>query len=207
MNAPSPDPPGEPALRCFVALPLPEQMTTHLRHRVERTRRVILDRSVRFTDPARWHITLAFLAGVPPRRVPGLREQLTAAVASLPAAPELRLAGSGRFGTTAAWVGIRQVDDETGEWLESTANTVRHACRRAGASPDRGPWRAHLTVARRHRGSAAQVRAGLSAVAAELGDYAGPPWRPAQIVLYQSVLGPRPVHSPLLSLPVIRASP
>lgn len=195
---------GEAPLRCFVALPLPAAVVSHLQEHLEPARGAIDadDRSVRFTDPVRWHVTLAFPGNVRSWRMERLGAELASAVAQLPPPPQVQLAGSGRFGANAAWVGIREVNQADSGWLARAADAVRQACRRAGATPDLTRWRGHMTVARRHRGTPAEVRDALARVAAALADYEGPLWRPGQIVLYESRLGPRPVHTPVVSCEV-----
>ncbi len=115
-----------------------------------------------------WHITLAFLGEAP---VPVL-----GSVAAAHPPLRLALAGSGRFGR-AVWVGVA---GDVGR-LAVLAADVQAAC---GLTDDR-PYRPHLTIA----------RSGLDP--APLSAYAGPPFEVDRLLLVQSVLGQRAVHTVL----------
>jgi RNA 2',3'-cyclic 3'-phosphodiesterase len=138
---------------------------------------------LRWTGPAAWHVTLAFLgevgedtaAALPPRleraahRHPGLSLSFAAAGA-FPSAGRARVLWTGIHGDRGA--------------LEALARSVAAGARRAGAPPpDEGrKFRPHLTLARCR--APADVRPLVEALAR----YAGTPWTAAEIHLIRSHL-------------------
>lgn len=99
--------------RCFVAVPIGET----LRSSLEDARAPWLERpdlqELRWTDPARWHLTLAFLGDVEPERVPRVIER-AADVARRHAPLRLPTGGLGAFRSPSegrvAWYGIGDPD-------------------------------------------------------------------------------------------------
>jgi RNA 2',3'-cyclic 3'-phosphodiesterase len=145
--------------------------------------------NVRLAPPERWHLTMAFLGDVDPIRVPDARDALGKAVAGWSAtAPELRLAGGGRFGRgrfTIMWAGVG------GDVAAVTllAKSVRRQLKRARLPFDDKPFRPHLTLARPSgRLGPAEVAADLAALRA----YQGPSWTVGELQLVRSHLGPDP---------------
>lgn len=137
---------------------------------------------LRWTDRHQWHLTLAFCAEVPERRLDDLTEAL-AATASRHHAPILRLAGAGAFpnpyDARVLWTGVEQVRGD----LDKVASGIRTACSSAGATPDGTRFHPHLTLGRFHRPSEATrwIRA--------LDAYEGPVWQASEVVLVESHLG------------------
>jgi 2'-5' RNA ligase len=62
--------------RCFVAVPIGEELRASLTSYVEQLRRSPLADAWRWTDPASWHITLAFLGDIAPSSVPVVADAL-----------------------------------------------------------------------------------------------------------------------------------
>ncbi|MDX6228186.1 MAG: 2,3-cyclic 3-phosphodiesterase [Frankiales bacterium] len=122
---------------------------------------------LRATPAAQLHLTLAFLGEVP--SADGLLLGLEA-VTGL-AAPELRLAGSGSFGS-AVWLGVHG-DLLSLRRLARTAQDVAGQC---GVEVDRHQWRPHLTIGR------GRVPAAFEA-------YEGPTARWGEVRLVRSRLG------------------
>ncbi len=152
----------------------------------------------RWSDPARWHLTLAFAPAAPDRVLDELHDRLEA-VASSASPTSLALAGGGCFpGVTRArvlWCGVRG-----GEGLAPLARSVRSAAAVAGAAPEGGPFRPHLTLARFPRPVEGTRWVRL------LEGYAGPEWVPDEVVLVESHLprgrGHHPRHEVLARFPV-----
>lgn len=128
--------------RCFVALPIGADLRASLAAAREEWRASPDLGDLRWTDPAGWHVTLAFL---------GLIDAASAAAAakalrSLPPRASLRLAGGGVGGFPSsrrgrvAWYGIADPDGA----LSALAAEVR----RAVGVPGDHPLRPHLTLAR-----------------------------------------------------------
>ena len=162
-------------MRTFVAVRPPAAALAHLH-----------EQRVRWpSDPARWHLTLAFLGEVddPGRLVPPL-----AAVCSRTGALRLRLAGSGRFGRAGpVWVGV---DGDVGA-LAALAGEGARACRGHGVEVERRPYRPHLTVG---RGGVPDPRS--------LAAYAGPAWTASEVEVVVSSLGRTVRHEVVARLPL-----
>lgn len=155
-------------MRLFVALRPPREAIEHLRTQLPQWP----------GDPARWHVTLAFLGDdADPVRV---HEQVGAAVAGRPAV-DLHLEGSGSFGRGPVWIGL-------GGDLPALHDLAAAVMDATGTRSDR-PYRPHLTVGRR----VPQQR---------LGTYRGPAWRATEVELVRSDLHPRVVHTVLERYPL-----
>lgn len=188
--------------RLFVAVVPPPAAREHLRETLAALPEPLRqDPDLRWTAPERWHITLAFLGQVPGPLLTRLRQELAPAVADVAPLPPLALRGAGHFGRTAAWIGVGPADTSQAQsdHLRRLARSVRRACRAARCPPDDDQWRAHLTIARTRRGATASM---LSVLSRHLVDYAGPPWRAAEVMLVESFLGPSPQHVPVAAWPL-----
>jgi 2'-5' RNA ligase len=127
-----------------VAVPVPPGLRRSLRAAVARWRAEPGAPDLRWTDPAGWHVTLAFLGRTDPATVPEIAEALAAAVR--PA--EGFTVTTGRLGAfprpgaaLSAWVGITDPDGRLGELAAAVQAVV--------LPPDRRrPLRAHLTLGR-----------------------------------------------------------
>lgn len=182
-------------MRLFAAVVPPPQALTDLEDFLE-PRRVV--DGPRWTRPDQWHLTLAFMSAVHERAVEGLVERLEEATSTRPSV-RLALSGGGCFpDVTRAkvlWCGLRN-----GEQLEPLARAVRSAASVAGAAPQGGPFRPHLTLARFQRPVEGTRWVRL------LEGYVGPEWTASEVVLVQSHLprerGHRPHHEVLARLPL-----
>ena len=172
-------------MRLFVAVVPPPGAVEDLDRFLEPRRDVA---GPRWSDPARWHLTLAFIPSAPERVLDGLGDRLQA-VASGWSPTSLALAGGGCFpDVTRArvlWCGVRG-----GEALAPLARSVRSAAAVVGAAPDGGPFRPHLTLARFARPVEGTRWVRL------LDGYAGPGWVADEVVLVQSHLPRRRGHHP-----------
>lgn len=133
---------------------------------------------LRWTEPAGWHLTLAFLGQVDATLLPALDERLGRACRRY-GPYELRLGGGGRFGDRTLWAGAQ--GDLVG--IARLAGAVRGASRKAGApAAEEHGFHPHLTLARaRHPGQAR-----LKPLAEHLGGYQGPPWTADTVALVRS---------------------
>jgi RNA 2',3'-cyclic 3'-phosphodiesterase len=137
-----------------------------------------------------WHVTLAFLGEVDEDRVAAVHTAVGRAVDGRPA-PQLCLAGGGRFGRgrfTLLWVGVQS------EELGGLARSVRRELKRARLPYDDKPFQPHLTVA---RPGDRLDRAEVDADRAALAGYRGPAWRAETVELIRSHLGPKPSYDHL----------
>ncbi|HEY7718133.1 MAG TPA: RNA 2',3'-cyclic phosphodiesterase [Pedococcus sp.] len=188
-------------MRLFVALVPPEEALEHLAAFVEPRRDA--GGPLRWTDPAQWHLTLAFMGHAPERVLDDLHVRL-ARVCSRHAPLPLRFAGGGTFPAPYAarvvWAGV----EHEGDGLRHLARGIRGVCAKAGAAPEGGPFRPHLTLARCRRPVEATRWLRV------LEGYAGPAWTASEATLVASHLGEgrggRPRHEPLASFPLGRVA-
>ncbi|HEY2281746.1 MAG TPA: RNA 2',3'-cyclic phosphodiesterase [Streptosporangiaceae bacterium] len=180
-------------MRLFVAAVPPAEVRTDLSaaltpHQAERA----VHRDLRWTGPADWHVTLAFLGDVPGPVAAGLGPALERAAARHRPFP-LALAGAGAFPAApdarVLWCGLG--GDHAA--LAALAGDVVDAVTGAGAAPpDAGrPFRPHLTLARSRGRTPADVRDLVTA----LSGYASPSWPVDRIQLIDSDPGGRPRYS------------
>lgn len=167
-------------MRAFVAVLPSDDVISDLTAFLEP--RIAADESLRWTNPAGWHITLAFMAALPDGIVEDLSERLQE-VASGRESFELAIAGGGTFpGVSAARVLFAGITD-TSTGLPRLATSVRGHCAKAGGAPDGGRFRPHFTLARMRRPIEATrwIRV--------LDTYAGPSWLVDRFALVESHLG------------------
>ena len=125
--------------RLFVAIDLPEPTKQFL---------VDLDpkiRSVRWTDAAQMHLTLAFFGDVPEDVDLALREKLNAIEFG---AFFLPITGAGTFPSKGPpkiiWIGVGRGHPH----LFQVHKRVQEAALAAGIEPELRPWHPHITIAR-----------------------------------------------------------
>lgn len=187
-------------MRLFVAVLPPSAAATGVAAALEPLHTLPGAGRLRWTAPAGWHYTLAFLGEVPDAVRPALDERLArAAHRHQPCA--LRTAGGGRFGDRFLWVGAE--GDLRG--LARLADTVRAAARRAGAPCDeKHGFRPHLTVARTSKNAPVDLRP----FAAALTDVRGTWWSADTLSLVASTLprsgvpGEQPLYTTVGSWPL-----
>jgi RNA 2',3'-cyclic 3'-phosphodiesterase len=152
----------------------------------------------RAAAPFRWaaaeqlHVTVAFYADVPERRLDDLGERLERAAARrTPFAAQV--AGGGAFphvhGARVLWAGLG-LDDEGRTELDRLATGARAAASRAGVAVDGQRFRPHVTVAR--LGHPAEVGDWVKLLDA----YDGPRWTVDRLTLLASYLGEGPRGRP-----------
>ena len=129
--------------RCFVAVPIGESLRSGLAEAVEGWKG---GEDLRCTDPANWHLTLAFLGPTDPARVPSIEAAMDD-VASAHGPMHLPTGGLGAFPSPGRarvlWYGV---EDSAGE-LGALARDLRSELGIEVA----GPFRPHLTLARARR--------------------------------------------------------
>ncbi len=169
--------------RCFVAVPLSEALVGALARTVTDWRADPAAPDLRWTEPAGWHLTLAFLGDIDPEAVPSLLEALRSALDGYPA----WRADTGELGTfpgplraRVLWYGVGDADGR----LARLAHAARTSLAPLVPSLRSGsPFRAHVTLARARQ-------SGID-LGAWLAVHAGPrsSLRVDQVVLYRSLLG------------------
>ena len=152
-----------------------------------------------WTDPAQWHLTLAFCESVDTWRIDEFVDRLDAG-ARRHAPFRLRVAGAGAFPSVdrprVLWAGVQGASVPGGSGAGSSADSgddvrrlhalstmARNAANAAGGSPDGARFRPHLTLARLrgHTDATAWLRV--------LDTFAGSPWTVDEVALVDSFLG------------------
>ena len=176
-------------MRMFVAIRPPEEAIEHLDEFLAVRREA---------GPFRWtlaeqvHLTLAFLAEVPDRRLDDLVERLGRA-AGRRTPVTTRIAGGGAFPNVGRarvlWAGLA-VDEAGRTELGRMATGARAAAAKAGIAVEGRRFRPHLTVARLGR------PAEVSSWVRLLDSYEGPEWSTTTVSLVASHLGQGPRNRP-----------
>lgn len=140
-------------------------------------------------NPEQWHITLAFLASVPPARTDELIDRLTNSFTRKKAL-NLQLCGGGVFPSPdrAKVLWMRPV--ELSGDLDALARTARNTANACGATPDGRTFTPHLTVARLRRPIEATRWLRI------LNSFTSSPWRASHARLIASYLGEGPSRRP-----------
>lgn len=132
--------------RCFVAVPIGDALRRDLRDAVERWRARSDLAGLRWSDPANWHLTLAFIGPTDPASVEPLTQAL-AEVAGGHAPMRLATGGLGAFPSRGrarvGWYGVGDPDRRLAALAREVAPAV-------GLDPLAGRFRAHVTLARAH---------------------------------------------------------
>ena len=176
-------------MRMFVALVPPadvlEDLDAFLAPRTE------AEPDFRWTVADQWHITLAFLAAVPDRRLDDLESRLKRAAARRTPF-DLRISGGGSFPNPArAKVLFAGVDaGDARQELVRLATGARAAANKAGAAAEGARFHPHVTLAR--LGRPIEATRWLRV----LDGYTGPSWTAREISLIESHLGEGPRRRP-----------
>jgi 2'-5' RNA ligase len=126
-----------------VAVPIGDELRASLAQYVAELRKAPWADAWRWTDPASWHVTLAFLGSISPASVPDIAAKLEE-VAARRSAFTVSTGGLGAFPSMreprVLWYGV---DDPSGD-LERLADNVRFALSVHKTSP----FQAHITLGR-----------------------------------------------------------
>lgn len=183
------DPQAAP--RLFVALPVPEPVTQALAARLAAWRDgpgADLGRALRWTRPAGWHLTLAFLGDTPHDRVEAVIDRVGDALATTPLPDRLALEQPGRFGGQVLWLGVR--DEPTGT-AAALGATIQASLAAEHLPVTRRAVTPHVTLARARRGGRV-----TEATVAALAEHELPRdgWRPDAVHVVASELGDGPAR-------------
>jgi 2'-5' RNA ligase len=184
-------------MRMFVAVVPPPAVSEHLAEFLAPRQQA--GPELRWTVPEQWHLTLAFMADVAERHLEDLAERLSRAAARRTPF-EVALAGGGAFPDAGrarvVYVGVDTSSGSAtgpgtgGVELGRLATGARAAAGRAGAAPDGGRFRPHVTLARSRR--PVEATRWLRVLDA----YRGPTWRVGEVALVVSHLGEGPRRRP-----------
>lgn len=181
----------ETTQRLFVAVVPPEDALEHLEALVAPMRDTRPD--LHWVAQRRMHITVAFMPHVPLDVAGNVADAVVGAARDLPPV-RLTLAGSGRFDEHVLWCGVGGEVDA----LSDVSARVVSAVAAVGASPERRPFRPHLSLAR----GAGRLDANLGGLAAQVDAYEGPLWQANELVLVHSHLGRAPHHEVVAVAPL-----
>ena len=171
---------GSPVRRMFVAVLPPPELVAAISDQLDPlpTRWPQL----RWTDPAGWHLTLAFLARVDAAQYRRLVENMTETAART-ARFSVSLAGAGAFPAAPIgrnlWLGVYDPTDA----LTKLASSTRRAVERAGIRAADEKFTPHLTLAR------VSQPTNLSGQVAILEEWGFGPWPVNELALVESQLG------------------
>jgi 2'-5' RNA ligase len=174
-------------MRLFVAVVPPDAALAELADAVAPLREAAPE--LRWTGPASWHLTLAFLGDVREEVLPDLQARLERAARRHPP-QRMAIAGGGAFPSArraqVLWAGISAEDKA----LAALADSVAAGARRAGAPPPglHKKFRAHLTLAR------CRAPADVSALSLSLAGFTGTAWTATSVHLIRSHLSSGPPH-------------
>lgn len=164
-------------MRCFLALPLPEDVQDALEALQDRLP------SGRAVEPGNMHLTLAFLG----ERGAEELDELDVELQSLrQPAFMVELRGLGTFGERSPRVLHAEVAPN--EALDALHSAVAGAVRRAGLPMERRRFRPHVTLARYNRPLRPDAQDRLAAFLQANGDFRLPPFEAAEVALYRSIL-------------------
>ncbi len=176
-------------MRMFVAVVPPAEVVEDLDAFLEVRRSAA---AYRWAPVEQLHVTLAFLADVPDRKLDDLVERLGRAASRRTAFPAA-IAGGGAFPHVARarvlWAGISLSDAGRSE-LSRMATGARAAANRSGVPVDGQRFRPHVTVAR--LGPPDEVSSWVRLLDA----YHGPTWSVDRMTLVASYLGEGPRNRP-----------
>ena len=180
-------------MRLFAAVMPPEEVLEDLEEFLAPRREA---GPFRWTVREQWHLTVAFMPDVAERHLDDLVERLTRA--GRRRTPfTLRVAGGGAFPNAGRarvlWAGV-EADEHAHTELDRLATGARAAATKAGAAPEGGRFRAHVTLARLGR------PAELSSWVRLLDGYRGPAWEVTELALVASLLGEGPRKRPRYEL-------
>lgn len=176
-------------MRMFVAVVPPDEAVEHLDAFLEARRHAA---AYRWAPREQLHVTLAFLADVPDRKLDDLVERLGRAARRRTAFP-CAIAGGGAFPNVGRarvlWSGL-DLDEQGRRELSRLATGARAAANRSGVGVDGRRFRPHVTLAR--LGHPEEVTPWVRL----LDSYRGPPWTVDRMTLVASYLGEGPRGRP-----------
>ena len=171
---------GSPVRRMFVAVLPPPELVAAISDQLDPlpTRWPQL----RWTDPAGWHLTLAFLARVDAAQYRRLVENMTETAART-ARSSVSLAGAGAFPAAPIGRNLWPGAYDPAEALTKPASSTRRAVGRAGFRAPDEKFTAHLTLAR------VSQPTDLSGQVAIVEEWGFGPWPMDELALVESQLG------------------
>lgn len=177
-------------VRLFVGIGLPETYRQSLNAITTRLS-CLIDRSINWSRPDTWHLTLKFLGETDEARVPAIAD----ALAGVDFAPfPLRAGGAGAFPDgrrpKVLWLGLAEGADQA----RALAGQVEDALDAVGVPREQKRFRPHLTLGRVRKPGPGDWQPLLDAAAASR----WPPFVVDRFTLWRSVLSPSgATHTPI----------
>lgn len=174
-------------MRLFAGIAVPASVRDAIEARLSEVRRGA--GRLRWTRPAGWHLTLAFLGEVPDAHAGAVVATTTTAVVDNPPIA-LHLTHAGRFGPRVLWLAAH--DDPAGA-ITQLAATLQRALAAAGLPVEQRRVEPHLTLARAGRDRVDGVL--LDAVQEAIwspGPAVPLAWSADEVVVWRSLLGSGP---------------
>jgi 2'-5' RNA ligase len=190
---PPPPPPGDTsAVRLFVAVDLPPDVKRAIINTIDGLQRTLATTALRWVRPEGIHATLEFLGATAEERLPAIKHAL-AGCAEAAAPFDLTPLGVGSFGgrdLRVIWIGLG--GDEGA--LADLAEQVEDVLEPLGFPREQRAFNAHLTLARVRDDATPAERARLHDALSRFEAPRFPPFRVAEFVLMQSILGAGGAH-------------
>jgi 2'-5' RNA ligase len=191
--------------RLFLALEVPDETRSSVAQAIAPLAAEHADH-LRFTDPASWHLTLAFLGALDPSWADVIEDAMVQAAAKV--APfAVTLGRAGRFGRGILWLGF---DDPSYASILTLNRAVRSALAARDVPHDTKPLHPHLSLARQRdrdglgvsRSRLAEVDAAMARLRSDSGGdgiaIEAQSWAVTRLVLLRSHLGDgSPRHEPI----------
>lgn len=177
-------------IRYFIGIPLNRAVRNQINDFAEKKK--MQWAFAKWTHPQDYHITLAFLGDLDMKQAEIVRQTLS--TASLACRPfELETDQWGSFGLSQKpsilWAGVKRSTE-----LDRLHKEVWKTIAPLGFEPERRPFRPHITVARRSKGTTAQE-------IVEEQNYPKLSWQANHAVLFQTHFGRRPAYETVLIIP------
>ncbi|MFO8061713.1 MAG: RNA 2',3'-cyclic phosphodiesterase [bacterium] len=168
--------------RLFIAFELPADLKSRMRILQEKIMKETRAEGVRWVSPENMHITAAFLGQVKPGNIPKIKD----AMSSMDFSPvDITLSRPGFF-MKRGIPAILYMDVQNADELESRSIDLRSHLADSAVHFDRKPFRAHITIARLKKSSAA--REVHQYVVNKLDKTEGGQYTIKRMVLYESAL-------------------
>jgi len=173
-------------LRVFLAISISPPVSLILRRQLASLKSTLENDELRWIAQQNWHITVKFIGAIQAQKIPALTNELTTELQHVPSF-QLKLSSVDWFPNHTKPFMLAAIPAPC-EPLLQLAVHLKETLTRYGATPNSKPFRAHLSLARSHKGA---KRTSSYLLPAPLTPITVPV---SQIVLYQSQLEKQGVY-------------
>ncbi len=191
-------------MRCFVGIPLPEDVRRLCCTAMARLRRGLADVRIRWVKDENLHLTLLFLGELPAPSVSAVEEALSRGCSGV-RAPRLVLERTGCFTARGSsdvrvlWLGVREEGSGLSELRRTVVRSVAEVLPGMGREEERA-FEPHLTLGR-VKGRLSMER--WRSLEETSGLEGGHPFVASEVVLYSSLLTKDgPIYNPRVRVPL-----